>query len=91
MLWEELKYWQSDDWKKVQEKLDALDRSGVGYNPGRKHTFNSLSLTPFETVKVAIIGQDPYPLILERHQQLGIFLRENYVRISTFLLRRQVH
>jgi len=61
MIWDELKYWQSDDWKKVQEKLDALDRSGIGYNPGRKHTFNSLSLTPFETVKVAIIGQDPYP------------------------------
>jgi uracil-DNA glycosylase len=61
MTWQDLAYWKSDDWKRVQEKLDVLDRSHGRYNPIRNLMFRSLELCPFERTRVAIIGQDPYP------------------------------
>jgi uracil-DNA glycosylase len=61
MTWNELAYWKSDDWKKVQEKLDVLDRSNGRYNPSHNLIFHSMELCPFERTRVAIIGQDPYP------------------------------
>jgi uracil-DNA glycosylase len=59
--WEGLKFWSSPAWAGIQEKLDGLDKRGVRYNPDRSNMFKSLDLTPFDSVKVAIIGQDPYP------------------------------
>jgi uracil-DNA glycosylase len=61
MKWNELAYWRSDAWKKIQEKLDDLSRTDGKYNPNRSSIFRALHLTPFDSVKVAIIGQDPYP------------------------------
>lgn len=61
MKWEELDYWKSDSWKKVQERLDGQERKHILVNPRRRNMFKSFDLTPFDTAKVAIIGQDPYP------------------------------
>lgn len=56
--WEQMKYWESGDWQAAREKLDNID----GYfNPSRDNLFRALDLTPFESVKVCIVGQDPYP------------------------------
>jgi uracil-DNA glycosylase len=59
--WDELKYWTSGEWQCVQGKLDDLEKNGHVYHPTRELLFNALDSTPFETVRVAIIGQDPYP------------------------------
>lgn len=61
MVWEELKYWRSDDWKRVEDRLNELDHRHISYNPRKSNIFQSLHITPFDSVKVAIIGQDPYP------------------------------
>lgn len=61
MNWTDLDYWQSKEWQVVKERLDDLDRKSVLYNPSRKLLFRALDITPFEKVRVAIIGQDPYP------------------------------
>ncbi len=59
--WEDLDFWRSKEWEDVQTRLDRLDMERTFYCPGRSNLFASLDLTPFEQVKVAIIGQDPYP------------------------------
>lgn len=54
----DLDYFETGEWQWIEEKLDELkDR----INPIRKELFKALSSTPFETVRVAIVGQDPYP------------------------------
>ena len=59
--WDDLDYWDSSDWIKVQEKLDVLDRRGIRYNPSRHNIFNSLDAVPCEQARVVLVGQDPYP------------------------------
>lgn len=61
MTWEDLSFWSSKEWQTIEERLDDLDRQGKGYNPSRENIFAALDATPYETVRVAIIGQDPYP------------------------------
>ena len=61
MTWDELDYWKSGEWQVVQEKLDGLDKQGRLYLPQRQHIFRALDATPMASVRVAIIGQDPYP------------------------------
>ncbi len=47
-------------------EIVALDDKKYGPTlPLRKHMFRALELTPMKKVKVVIIGQDPYPAILE--------------------------
>lgn len=62
----DLDYFNSGEWQVVDERLKALERAGRnisadGFNPGRKSLFKALQLIPEEKVRVAIIGQDPYP------------------------------
>ena len=61
MEWDDLSYWQSGEWQVIQERLDYLDENGSPYNPSRDNLFAALDATPFEKVKVVILGQDPYP------------------------------
>lgn len=59
--WDDMCYWSSGEWQVVQEKLDDMDARVELYNPRRELMFAALDATPFDKVKVAIIGQDPYP------------------------------
>lgn len=61
MQWDDMDYWQSGEWQVIQEKLDDLEKAGRVYNPKRENLFAALDATPFEAVRVAILGQDPYP------------------------------
>lgn len=56
-----LDYWKSEDWKKVKERLNGLDKSGISVNPSRSVLFANLLDVPCEQVRVVICGQDPYP------------------------------
>jgi uracil-DNA glycosylase len=61
----DLKYFETGEWQVCDERLKDLEKVSLpgfpGYNPGRKHLFEALRRTPSSEVKVAIIGQDPYP------------------------------
>lgn len=46
--------------QKILEFLKKEREAGKIIYPPQKDVFNALKLTPFETVKVVIIGQDPY-------------------------------
>lgn len=62
----DLSFFNSGEWQVCDERLQLLEKTnrriGVdGYNPGRKRLFNALRAIPEQEVRVAIIGQDPYP------------------------------
>src|SRR3990167_9104952 len=59
--WEDLNFWRSGEWQVIEERLDTLDKDRIIYTPKREDMFNALDATPFEKVKVVILGQDPYP------------------------------
>lgn len=59
--WDELNYWKSGEWQVIQERFDDRDKAFKLYNPRRELLFAALDATPFDKVKVAIYGQDPYP------------------------------
>jgi uracil-DNA glycosylase len=65
MTWDDLEYWRSDAWRKVEEKLDELDKHGTLLCPRRELLFNALDHVCLERVRVAIVGQDPYPDIAD--------------------------
>lgn len=46
-------------WMELGRKIEILRRKTVVY-PEQEDTFNALKYTPFDDVKVVIIGQDPY-------------------------------
>lgn len=61
MRWDELSYWNSGEWQVVQERLEILEKAGGSYNPNREDLFKALDATPWDEVRVMIVGQDPYP------------------------------
>ena len=48
-----------DYFSKLQTTIDHLYATSIVY-PAKKHIFRALNLTPFDDVKVVILGQDPY-------------------------------
>jgi len=46
--------------KELKKKLAEELKSGVIIYPPPKQIFNAFNLTPFDKVKVVILGQDPY-------------------------------
>jgi uracil-DNA glycosylase len=59
--WPDLKWWNCGERQVVEERLDELRDKGVTCYPERRSLYRALSTTPERTVRVAIIGQDPYP------------------------------
>lgn len=62
----DLNFFNSGEWQVCDERLKDLEKVNRpvgldGYNPGRTSLFRALRLTPMGEVRVAIIGQDPYP------------------------------
>jgi|CXWL01.1.fsa_nt_gi uracil-DNA glycosylase len=51
MDWSDLKFWKLDKWRKLDQ---------IGGIPPRAARMRALDLTPFNSVKAVIIGQDPY-------------------------------
>lgn len=56
-----LKFWDSQDWEKVNARLDYLQSIGRSFSPSRDKMFRALEGLPSGDVRVCIIGQDPYP------------------------------
>lgn len=56
-----LRFFDSGEWQVLDERLWELQEKGSAVNPERGNLFASLDAVPLESVKVAILGQDPYP------------------------------
>lgn len=61
MKWDELDFWTSQQWIETQEKIDALETDGRILCPSRSSLFRALDLCSFDSVRVMLCGQDPYP------------------------------
>ena len=55
----------SEDFRKIIETLVVNSYEGKRFTPVIKDLFKAFELTPFDEIKVIMVGQDPYP-------QLGI-------------------
>ena len=54
-------YFESSDWKKLEQNLQTvLDLDSELVRPEPENFFKALKLTPVSSVKVIILGQDPY-------------------------------
>ena len=54
-------YFESDAWQELAKNLQAaLDADSNKIRPESQNFFKALALTPFNSVKVVILGQDPY-------------------------------
>ncbi len=54
-------YLQSSEWQSLTEKYnEEYRRYGDAIRPDQSLIFNALHLTPVDSVKVVILGQDPY-------------------------------
>lgn len=54
-------YFESSDWKKLEQNLQGvLDLAPQLVRPEPENFFKALKLTPVSSVKVVILGQDPY-------------------------------
>ena len=51
--------YKKDYFKKILENVNKEYKNGICYPP-KNEIFNAFRLTPYENVKVVIIGQDPY-------------------------------
>ena len=61
MMWDSLEFFESGEWQVLDENLWELEEAGISVNPDRGDLFSAFNATPFESVKVAVLGQDPYP------------------------------
>lgn len=58
--WEDLTFFQSADFKNIVNELVRKRRSGITVFPKKENILRAFKMTPFESVKVVILGQDPY-------------------------------
>ncbi len=56
-----LNFWQSGEWQVCNERIKDMEKNGIKFNPRREALFSALRAVPNGSVRVAIIGQDPYP------------------------------
>lgn len=57
----ELDFWNTTEWGTLKERMEGLEKSGSVLNPSNGLRFRAMELTPFDSVRVCICGQDPYP------------------------------
>ena len=58
--------WQSEGFKNFLKIIDEEYKTKTVF-PDKSNIFNALKLTPYENVKVVIVGQDPYHGTSEAH------------------------
>jgi uracil-DNA glycosylase len=56
--WEELKFFKSETFDKV---INFLNAEKCNILPAKENIYNAMHLTPFNEIKIVILGQDPYP------------------------------
>lgn len=56
-----LKFFDSGEWQVIEERLRDRLEQGIVDNPDRGNLFAALDVVSPQNIKVAILGQDPYP------------------------------
>ena len=56
-----ISYFKTESFLNLQKFMEQERSIGKSILPKKEDVFNALSLTPFNDVKVVILGQDPYP------------------------------
>ncbi len=57
-----LNFWKSGEYQVISERIDDIRKSGLSVCPLKKDMLKApFKETDYDTVKVAILGQDPYP------------------------------
>jgi uracil-DNA glycosylase len=56
-----LKFFESGEWQVIEERLRDRLEQGIVDNPDRGNLFTALDAVSPSQVKIAILGQDPYP------------------------------
>jgi uracil-DNA glycosylase len=59
--WQTLPFFEDGTADRIADAVDARIATGVEVLPPAETIFAALTLTPLETVKAVILGQDPYP------------------------------
>jgi uracil-DNA glycosylase len=65
--WRSLPFFAEGTADLVAREVDACIAAGKEVLPAPQNIFNALVLTPFETVKAVVLGQDPYPTPGDAH------------------------
>jgi uracil-DNA glycosylase len=65
--WLMLPFFQDEYADRIAARIDAAIADGAHVLPPPEKIFNSLVLTPLDSVKVVILGQDPYPTPGDAH------------------------
>lgn len=66
--WESLFIEKRGELERIQRFLDAQQAEKIRIVPLTQDLFRAFELTPFNEIRVVIIGQDPYPAILSNGQ-----------------------
>lgn len=65
--WRMLPFFRDKHADRIAARIDAAVADGAHVLPPPEKIFNSLVLTPLDSVKVVILGQDPYPTPGDAH------------------------
>lgn len=75
---------------RIAARLDEAVLAGVELAPSPADIFNALALTPFESVKAVILGQDPYPRRGDAHGLAFSFRGERSLPPSLKVILREL-
>lgn len=59
--WNDLDFFKGSDFKEIVKSLVKRKRSGIRVLPSNENILRAFYTTPFNNVKVVILGMDPYP------------------------------
>ena len=88
--WCRLPFFAGGEADRIAAELDRLCAAGVSLAPPPEATFRALELTPLETVKAVILGQDPYPKAGDAHGLAFSYLGRRAVPASLRVILREL-
>ena len=88
--WSALPFFADGTADRIAARLDEAVAGGAELAPSPADVFNALALTPFESVKAVILGQDPYPRRGDAHGLAFSFRGERSLPPSLKVILREL-
>ena len=88
--WTNLPFFASGEADRIAGELDGLCASGVSLAPPPAMVFRALELTPLDSVKAVILGQDPYPKAGDAHGLAFSYVGSRAVPASLRVILREL-
>ncbi len=67
VTWRDLPFFTDGEAARICRALDDMAVAGKTILPAPQNIFNAFTLTPFDSVKAVVLGQDPYPTPGDAH------------------------